>query len=444
MTQFIVLAIVLIAIALVLLLRPLLGGAGGDDSRRKFAALAAARDVGVISIEEYEAKHAALFAAGATAAPAPRPVLALSLAALVPLAAFLLYWKVGAPLALDPANLVRGANVPGAAADAPASAPEMDAAISGLAERLEKEPGNVEGWLLLGRAYKATGRFSEAVDAMRHAFDLAPENVDVMTEFAEALAMATPERRIAGRSLELLQQALQRDPTNQRALWLSGAAAAQDGRYAEAAQSWETLLSQLPADADIAATLREQIAKARERAGMPPLPTVAGTPSAGTSSVAGDTVASAPPGAMPPTAVTPPMAVTPDASANSAAQEVPAATGAGPRITVVVDLAPALKAQVGPTDTLFIFARLPEGPRMPLAIQRLAASALPATIVLDDSMGMMPTLTLSSAEQVVIGARISKSGNATPQSGDFQVLSAPLAVKTQRDPVKLTISDAVP
>ncbi|MEO6688877.1 MAG: hypothetical protein ABIS07_03580, partial [Dokdonella sp.] len=88
-------------------------------------------------------------------------------------------------------------------------------------------------------------------------------------------------------------------------------------------------------------------------------------------------------------------------------------------------------------------ARAASGPPMPLAIQRLKASQLPITVTLDDSMGMLPTMKLSMFPQVVIGARVSKSGNAMPQSGDLQALSAPLDVH-RSEPIALTIDKQVP
>jgi cytochrome c-type biogenesis protein CcmH len=80
---------------------------------------------------------------------------------------------------------------------------------------------------------------------------------------------------------------------------------------------------------------------------------------------------------------------------------------------------------------------------MPLAVQRLKASQLPATVSLDDSMGMLPTMKLSMFPQVVVGARISRSGNAIAQSGDLQTLSAPIDVHSE-EPVVLTIDEVVP
>ena len=115
------------------------------------------------------------------------------------------------------------------------------------------------------------------------------------------------------------------------------------------------------------------------------------------------------------------------------------------RIVIMrVDVAPELKGRIQPGDTLFVFARMPEGPRMPLAIQRRQADSLPITVTLDDSMGMLPTMKLSSSPQVVVGARISRSGNATPQSGDFQGLSPPLTVAGQDGVVDLIIAEIVP
>jgi cytochrome c-type biogenesis protein CcmH/NrfG len=112
------------------------------------------------------------------------------------------------------------------------------------------------------------------------------------------------------------------------------------------------------------------------------------------------------------------------------------------RITVKVALNPKFKDQVGPKDTVFVFAKAAQGPAMPLAIMRLTASQLPASVTLTDGMGMVPSLTLSQFPQIVLGARISKSGNAMPQSGDLQTLSAAMT-SAQTEPVQLTIDRRV-
>jgi len=112
------------------------------------------------------------------------------------------------------------------------------------------------------------------------------------------------------------------------------------------------------------------------------------------------------------------------------------------RITVKVALNPKFKSQVGPKDTVFVFAKAAQGPPMPLAITRLTASQLPASVTLTDGMGMVPNVTLSQFPQIVLGARISRSGNAMAQPGDLQTLSA-TTTTAQTEPVQLTIDQRV-
>lgn len=393
--------------ALVVVVRPLIrGGAHALDAEtaRKLAALDAARDAGVLSAEEHARKREELGLVANKAAPPPTSLpMALTLAAVIPALAFTLYFQVGEPRALDPANLARSAD------GGDTRAPDMEKAIADLAQRLQEQPDDPEGWALLGRAYGATQRFAQARDALKKAFELMPDNLDMQAEYAESLALAREDRTIEGESLRLIDAVLARDPEHQRASWLKGIADSQAGNYTAAAERWQRLLAQLPPDAEIATTIRNQIAEARSRAGLPPLtdePIAANAPQA------------------------PSMPAT--------------TTASGPSLTVRVDIAPELKAKVSAQDVLFVFARAPTGPRMPLAIQRLSAASLPMTVVLDDSMGMTPAMKLSSVEQVIVGARISKSGNAAAQTGDLQVLSAPLGVKTTTAPIDLIINEVVP
>jgi cytochrome c-type biogenesis protein CcmH len=97
-------------------------------------------------------------------------------------------------------------------------------------------------------------------------------------------------------------------------------------------------------------------------------------------------------------------------------------------VSGIVQLAPALAARVAPDDTLFVFARAAEGPRMPLAVVRAQAKDLPFKFTLDDSSAMASGMKLSSQKQVIVGARISKSGNATPQNGDLEGASPPVEI----------------
>ena len=99
--------------------------------------------------------------------------------------------------------------------------------------------------------------------------------------------------------------------------------------------------------------------------------------------------------------------------ASSAQQAAPAS------ITVSINLDANLRSQVAPSDAVFVYARAMQGPPMPLAVKKLTVGDLPASISLSDSDAMMPTMKLSSFEQVVVGARVSKSGNPVAQAGDF-------------------------
>jgi cytochrome c-type biogenesis protein CcmH len=127
-----------------------------------------------------------------------------------------------------------------------------------------------------------------------------------------------------------------------------------------------------------------------------------------------------------------------------ATNDAPNATTGAAKLVVEIDITPELKAQLGASDVLYVFARAPQGPKMPLAIQRLPVSGFPVTVTLDDSMGMMPSMKLSSVPEVVVGARVSKTGVANAQSGDFEIISAPVALASQNTPLKLTINSVVP
>jgi cytochrome c-type biogenesis protein CcmH len=118
-----------------------------------------------------------------------------------------------------------------------------------------------------------------------------------------------------------------------------------------------------------------------------------------------------------------------------------AASAAAAQVAGSVSLAPALKDRVSPEDTVFIFARAAEGPRVPLAILRKRVADLPLAFTLDDSLAMSPAARLSGAARVIVGARVSKSGNAMAQPGDLQGLSAPVPVGT--NDLRIEIADVV-
>lgn len=411
MTAFIVIAAIMLAAALAFVLTPLLRGpraGSNNDTRRLLALLDESHQTGLLSDAEYAAKRAQLGerllgALDAPAAPRRGYAAAVAIALILPIAAIILYRMVGTPAAL----------VPGAETTAQAPADhgaDMEQAIAKLAEKLKQNPDDAEGWTLLGRAYEATQRFPEARDALKHAYDLAKGDPDVAVAYAEALALSSPTRRIEGEPRQILDGALKAAPDNQRGLWLLGISEYQAKKFDSAIAAWKRLLGVLPKDSDIIPSVQQQIARAEAERDGKPLP-----------ADATETASAAP--------------------QESAGASQPAAEGA--QLHVEVSLNPKLAGKIAPGDVLFVYAKAASGPPMPLAIQRMEASKLPVTVTLTDGMGMLPSMKLSQFPQVVVGARVSKSGNALPQSGDLQVLSQPIAVTTT-DPIKLTIDSVVP
>jgi cytochrome c-type biogenesis protein CcmH len=416
MATFLAFAALMIAAALAFVVVPLVRHSRSSstaDTARRLRALEEAHASGLLDAKEYAAKRDALANVKPDAAgPARRSRAAfaalLGVALLLPLSALLLYRLVGTPDALDPANVTPP--------QTEHSATDMDNAIAGLAAKLQQQPDDPQGWALLGRAYQATNRIEESRDAFKHAHEHAPDDNDLAVEYAQAVALAAPDHRLQGEPRELLDAVLKKDPKNQRALWLVGIADYQDEKYPAAIATWKTLLPLLDADSDVARSVRNEIAdaEARRDGREPPEPEQA-------------------------------PAETATAAASAPAEELPANTApnGGARLTVSVALDPKLQDKLDADATLFVFARAASGPPMPLAIQRLKASQLPATVTLDDSMSMMPAMKLSKFPQVVVGARVSKSGNAMPQSGDLQTLSPPLA-SSRAEPIALTIDQVVP
>lgn len=422
---FVLLAALMLLAALAFVLLPLLRhgrGNGALATRRR--ALDDALAAGVITPEEHLAKLASIEPATATPAP-PRSRSAfnsaLGVLLVLPATAIGLYAYLGNVKAMDPV-VMAAAGVAASAANGATPGPDMDQAVKGLADKLANNPDDVEGWLLLGRAYKSMERFADARDALKNAYDRAPGTIDVQVDYAEALALSGESRRIDGRARELLDAAVKAEPNHQRGLWLLGIADYQQQNYAAAAARWEHLRAQLPPESDARGSLDRQIADARQRAGLGAAPAVAAAPAS----------APAPPASAPNTAAPAPSGAAVVASDASAV-----------RLTVAVSLDPKLRDKAPAGASVFVFARAAGGPPMPLAVQRLTVADLPATVVLTEEMSMMPSMKLSQFPQVVVGARISASGNAKAQSGDLQKLSVPVEVKGAA-PVSLVIDEIVP
>jgi cytochrome c-type biogenesis protein CcmH len=410
MILFWLLALVLITIALAFILPPLLGtrrrGTGaprGSDNLKLYHSRIAALDeecrLGALTPDDLaEAKDelARELLADASAAPAAvsagsatrtfvsRPWLAVAVGVAVPLLSIGLYQRLGEPGAIDPPS----------APAATSGEPAVEDMVARLAQRLNSEPDNSQGWLLLGRSYMALERYAEAASAFATAHRLLGDSPELLSDLAEAQALMGGQDFL-GSPGEHLERALQLDPEHPKALWLGAFAAAQRGETALAVSRWQSLLDRQPADSEAAQVLR---------------------------------------GLMANTGIT---AAEPAPAAN------PVVAGGPPGLTVNVILADRLAAGLDGSETLFVFAKAAGGPPMPLAVARKRVSDLPLTVTLDDSMAMAPSMKLSNFDRVVVGARISASGTATAGSGDLQGFSQPVPVAGGAT-VNVAITERVP
>ena len=434
MTAFIAIATVMVVIALAWLLWPLLRAgrratverhiANATIYRDQFADLDADLRRGTLSESQYAEAKAELErrlldegrAEGPSNTGAPvtaSRTTAVVVALAVPLLAGLLYWKLGAPDAFSPlATRVDDAHK--------MTAGQVEEMVQQLAAKLEKEPDNIEGWVLLAKTYYAMRKFPEAAVAYERLNKLVPNEPDLMTDYADALAMSQG-RTLEGKPLELVNAALKVDPTHWKALAMAGTAAFNRKDYKAAVDYWEKLRSSQPADSQIGQQITASIDEARKLGGMSPATEMAAAPQKGV-----------------PAKTTPPVAAAPAAAATTKA----AAASAGTTVGGTVNLSDAVKAKVAPTDTVFIFARAAEGSRMPLALTSVKVSELPAKFTLDDTMGMSPDMKLSSVPSLIVGARVSKSGRPMPSSGDLEGLSKPVALGAKD--VAVTIDRVLP
>ena len=305
---------------------------------------------------------------GTRAIPAGGRRTGMAVALALPVAALLLYLAVGNPAALAPGAAAGDGH--GIARD------QIESMVERLATRMKEKPEDAEGWAMLGRSYAVLDRYAEAAVAYANAVKRSEPDAQLLADYADALAMAQG-RNLRGEPERLIAQALKVDPRNVKALLLAGTVAFQDKKFKDAIAYWERILKVVPPDSDIADSARDSIADARALAGMP----------------------KAPPPAKP------------DAAAVAAT------------VSGTVRLSPGIAAKASPDDTVFIFARPAEGPRMPLAVMRKRVRDLPTAFTLDDSMAMTPAAKLSNHAQVVVGARVSRSGNPAVQPGDLEGLS---------------------
>ncbi|HYL25717.1 MAG TPA: c-type cytochrome biogenesis protein CcmI, partial [Burkholderiales bacterium] len=366
MIAFWLIAAALAAAALYVVLRPLVAPRGGAPLSRREANIAIYRDewreldadlaAGTLAREDYERSRLELEARLLEDLSTEEPIAtrgggrhaALALGVALPVLALVVYLAAGTPGALAPQTAMP-------------TAAQVEGMVARLAAKLEENPGDVEGWKLLGRSYMVLGRYPQAVGAYAKAAERAPRDAQLLADFADALAMARGQR-LAGEPERLIARALEIDPGNLKALALAGSAAFERQDYARAAELWSRMLPLVPAGSEEARSLAENVEEAKKLAAI---------------------------GASSPDTASP-----------------------HPGVRGTVRLAPALRQQVRPGDTVFVFARAAEGPAMPLAVLRARAADLPLQFALNDSMAMAQGLTVSAHPRVVVTARVSKSGSA--------------------------------
>jgi len=274
-----------------------------------------------------------------------------------------------------------------------------EAAIEVMVQRLEKKmqsnPENTEGWYMLGRSYMVLRKYDQAVKALEHAFKLSASDPDVLVSYADALAMHQGSG-ITGKSFMLVKQALELDPNHKVALWLTAMGYETEQNYKKSLELWQKLLPQVQTEPAQYAEVQNRLQNAATKAGV------------------------------------------------SVALPAPAKPVGKVQLTVNISLPETFRQKLKGTETVFVFARAAKGPPQPLAAKRMLVSQLPATVLLDDSMAMMPTNKLSDHKQVYVGARVSRSGNPMAAAGDIQGRSQILDLgKTPQISVQLVLDHEV-
>lgn len=315
-------------------------------------------------------------AAGAPTLPRARN-LVVPLVTLLPVAAIALYVTLGTPAALD-----------GNPHQQRFSKSDIEKMVADLATKLEKEPENYRGWAMLGRSYKMMGRFKEASQAYARTGPMLETSAELLVDYADSVAAAADG--FNPQSLQLLDRALKLDPNNAQGLWMRGSAAFEAQQFDRAMTDWEKLLAQLEPGSEDARTIAGNIAQAREKAGKP-----AGVPAG--AAVGGKAGAAG-------------------AGASSAS---PAAAPNGANIQGRVELAPELAKRLGPDAVLMIIARPADGARMPAAVLKQPVASFPAAFTLDDRQSLIAERQLSSFSDLLLEARVSRSGQAKAEPGDL-------------------------
>lgn len=285
---------------------------------------------------------------------------------------------------------------PQAAASAPHALGNeaMVGMVQSLADRLKAKPDDAEGWAMLARSYTTLGQVEASLPAYARALKLAPQDAELMADYADALALKQ-DRQLSGEPMTWVKKALAQDPRQPKALLLAGTDAFNRRDMPAAIRYWEQVVAAGPTGSGLVEQARNGLADARKLSGTDAIP----------------------------------------------ADPAQAKTVAGAKVGGTVRLSPELARDAKPDDTVFVFARASEGPRMPLALMQRRVRDLPLKFELDDTQAMNPAARLSSAQQVIVTARVSRSGQAQPQPGDLE--GATQAVALGRQDLEVVIGSRV-
>jgi len=334
----------------------------------------------------------------------PDKRLAIILIMVLPLVAVFIYLKIGSPVSntipvVEP-NTIPDMTTVQKSPEHNKMAGDIEPLLLSLKSKLEKNPGDGSGWALLARSYVELRRHADAVPAYEKAVKAFPDDPQLLADYADALAVVNGHK-LTGKPEELVNQALKIDPHHVKALLLAATASFDQKDYKQAIIYWERLQQDLPSDSDVLPDVKAALSEAYAKSGIKP--TVQLTKS----------------------------------TLSPTQKAIPSVGLSG-----TVSIAPGLANKLDSNAVLFVFARATQGPPIPLSIVRGIAKDLPYKFHLDDSSALMPGNKLSQAKEVVVVARISKSGDAKPQAGDLQGVS--VATKPVGDNVDVLISQILP
>ena len=389
MSSFLIPAFLLLVLVLVLLLRPFIFPPKVEaTSRRQMNAaiyreelekLEAERVAGVINSVDYEIAHAEmrqrLFQD--TNEEDDRSVMGSSKVTVIGLCIFVVLLSAGFYWSLGDATRIAEQG-----AQQPMTQESVEKMVAEFAVKMEKDPSNLEGWVMLARSYRILGRNEDAAKAYERAGNFIDSDPQLLADYADVLA-ANANGNFTGKPLKLINQALKLDPNNLMALWLSGTASYTTGNYKAAVQAWEKVAQQLPPETEESRSIQASIADARAKGGLP-------------------------------------------------SKTVVAPKGISGKIEISADL----KSKVKPSDILMVIARKP-GERMPVAVLKTSVAEFPISFSLTDALAMNPSAPLSQLSDASIEVRISKTGMAKPEAGDL--ISSPQTVKVGASNVRLVI-----